>query len=187
MKQQIAGLSGKPKLLLHVCCAPCSSGVIDRLTPHFDITYFYFNPNIFPQEEYVLRKQQFKKLGVQVVDIGYNHAEYLSQVKGLANEKEGGNRCRVCIEMRMRKAFEYAQQHGFNFVTTTLTISPHKDCEFINTTGEKLQAEFGVSYLYADFKKDNGFLLSTLNSKKVGMYRQNYCGCEFSLPLKQIN
>lgn len=180
--QQIAGLKGKPKLLLHVCCAPCSSGVIDRLVDHFDITYLYYNPNIYPFSEYELRKQQFDKLGIKVVDLGYNHDEYLSKVGGLEQAKEGGARCQKCIEMRLKQTFIYAKQHGYDFVSTTLTISPHKDCQFINETGKRLQQEYGVNYLFADFKKENGFLLSTLNSKKAGMYRQTYCGCEFSLP-----
>ncbi len=181
-KQQLAVLKGKPRLLLHCCCAPCSSGVIERLKPYFDITYLYYNPNIYPKQEYDLRKQQFEKLDISVVDLGYNHSEYLNAVAGLESEREGGARCKKCIALRMQKAFEYASQHGFDFVTTTLSISPHKDAEFINKTGEQLQKDFKIAYLYADFKKDNGFLTTTLVCKQKGIYRQKYCGCEFAKP-----
>lgn len=180
MHDEISSFGYKPKLLLHCCCAPCSSAVIEKLKEYFDITYLYFNPNIFPENEYVLRREQFEKLGVKVVDIGYEHDKFLDLVKGMENESEGGRRCNVCIAMRMDKAFEYAKSHNFDIVTTTLSISPHKNAEFINLTGENLEKKYKIKYLHADFKKENGFLRSTQIAKQVNMYRQNYCGCEFS-------
>ncbi len=180
MHDEISSFGYKPKLLLHCCCAPCSSAVIEKLKEYFDITYLYFNPNIFPENEYVLRREQFEKLGVKVIDIGYEHNKFLDLVKGMENESEGGRRCNVCIAMRMDKAFEYAKSHNFDIVTTTLSISPHKNAEFINLTGENLEKKYKMKYLHADFKKENGFLRSTQIAKQVNMYRQNYCGCEFS-------
>lgn len=180
MHDEISSFGYKPKLLLHCCCAPCSSAVIEKLKEYFDITYLYFNPNIFPENEYVLRREQFEKLGVKVIDIGYEHDKFLDLVKGMENESEGGRRCNVCIAMRMDKAFEYAKSHNFDIVTTTLSISPHKNAEFINLTGENLEKKYKIKYLHADFKKENVFLRSTQIAKQVNMYRQNYCGCEFS-------
>ena len=180
MHREISSFDHRPKLLLHCCCAPCSSAVIERLKEYFDITYLYFNPNIFPKEEYDRRRDQFIKLGVEVIDLGYDHNEFLQQVKGLENEREGGLRCNVCIANRMDKAFEYAKTRDFDYVTTTLTISPHKNAEFINLTGENQEKKYNIKYLYADFKKENGFLRSTQLAKQLDIYRQNYCGCEFS-------
>lgn len=180
MHREISSFDHRPKLLLHCCCAPCSSAVIEKLKEYFDITYLYFNPNIFPKEEYDRRRDQFIKLGVEVIDLGYDYNEFLQQVKGLENEREGGLRCNVCIANRMDKAFEYAKTRDFDYVTTTLTISPHKNAEFINLTGENLAKKYNIKYLYADFKKENGFLRSTQLAKQLDIYRQNYCGCEFS-------
>ena len=180
MHEEISSFGEKPKLLLHCCCAPCSSAVIEKLKNYFDITYFYYNPNIFPQEEYELRKGEFLKLGVNVVELKYNHADFLNVVAGYENEKEGGNRCRICIAQRLDKTFEYAVNNNYDIVTTTLSISPHKDAEFINKLGENLEKKYGVKYLHADFKKENGYLNSINICKEKGIYRQDYCGCEFS-------
>ena len=180
MQEEISSFGKKPKLLLHCCCAPCSSAVIERIKEFFDITFYYYNPNIYPEAEFELRKQEFNKLGVKVVCEEYNHLEFLELVKGLENEPEGGNRCRVCIAQRMNKTFEYASMHNFEYVTTTLSISPHKDAEFINLLGESLEKKYGIKYLHADFKKENGYLNSITLSKQYELYRQDYCGCEFS-------
>jgi len=180
MHKEISSFGEKPKLLLHCCCAPCSSAVIEKLKNYFDITYFYYNPNIFPEEEYKLRKDEFVKLGVNVVELKYNHNEFLNVVAGYENEKEGGARCRICIAQRLDKAFEYAVNNNYEIVTTTLSISPHKDAEFINKLGENLQEKYGIKYLHADFKKENGYLNSINICKEKGIYRQDYCGCEFS-------
>ena len=180
MHEEISSFGNKPKLLLHCCCAPCSSAVIERIKEFFEITFYYYNPNIYPREEYLMRENEFKKLGVKVVAEQYNHEEFLKLVKGKENEKEGGGRCQICIAQRLNKAFEYAVLNNYDVVTTTLSISPHKDCEFINLLGERLQEKFGVKYLHADFKKQNGYLRSIQICKELGIYRQDYCGCEFS-------
>ena len=180
MHKEISSFGIKPKLLLHCCCAPCSSAVIEKLKNFFEITYFYYNPNIFPEDEYLLRRDEFIKLGVKVVELKYNHNDFLNVVKGYENEKEGGARCRICIAERLDKTFEYAVNNNYEIVTTTLSISPHKDAEFINKLGENLEVKYGVKYLHADFKKENGYLNSINICKEKGIYRQDYCGCEFS-------
>ena len=181
MNEQISSFGGtKPRLLLHCCCAPCSSAVIERLKEFFEITFYYYNPNIFPEQEYNLRKEEFKKLNVDLVAEAYNHQEFVNITKGMENEKEGGMRCRACIAQRMNQSFYYASKNGFDFVTTTLSISPHKDAKYINDLGEQLQQNFNVKYLYADFKKQNGYLRSIQICKDLKIYRQDYCGCEFS-------
>lgn len=180
MHEEISSFGEKPKLLLHCCCAPCSSAVIEKLKNYFEITYYYYNPNIYPEEEYVLRKQEFEKLGVKVENFKYDHDEFLNVVKGYENEPEGGARCRICIAQRVDKAFEYALANNFEIVTTTLSISPHKDAGFINKLGENLQEKYGIKYLHADFKKENGYLRSIQICKEKEIYRQDYCGCEFS-------
>lgn len=180
MQQQISSFGFKPRLLLHCCCAPCSSAVIERIKEFFEITFYYYNPNIYPKEEYLLRAQEFKKLGVDIVVEEYNHQDFLNIAKGLENEPEGGQRCRVCIAERLNKAFEYAKNNNYDYVTTTLSISPHKDAEFINTLGEQLQQKNNINYLYADFKKQNGYLRSIELCKQLNIYRQDYCGCEFA-------
>lgn len=181
MHEEISSFGEKPKLLLHCCCAPCSSAVIERIKEYFEITFYYYNPNIYPKEEYILRENEFKKLGVNVVSENYEHEKFLNLVQGRERESEGGTRCQICIADRLNKAFEYAVLNNFDLVTTTLTISPHKDCEFINLLGERLQEKYGIKYLHADFKKENGYLRSTQICKELGIYRQDYCGCEFSL------
>lgn len=180
MKQEISSFGYKPRLLLHCCCAPCSSAVIERIKKFFDITFYYYNPNIYPKEEFDTRQKEFKKLGVKVVSEEYNHNEFLNIAKGLEGEPEGGTRCRVCIAQRLNKSFEYAKQNNYDIVTTTLSISPHKDAEYINKLGESLQEKFNIKYLHADFKKENGYLRSIELCKELGIYRQDYCGCEFT-------
>ena len=120
-------------------------------------------------------------MGVNIVEEKYCHNDFLNIVKGKENEKEGGVRCQICIAERMDKSFQYAKQHNFDLVTTTLSISPHKDCEFINKLGERLEDKYGIKYLHADFKKQNGYLRSIQICKELGIYRQDYCGCEFSI------
>ncbi|MBR1988265.1 MAG: epoxyqueuosine reductase QueH [Clostridia bacterium] len=181
MHEEISSFGDKPKLLLHCCCAPCSSAVIERISKYFDLTMFYYNPNIYPESEYELRKVEFNKLGVKVVDIGYNHDEFLFIAQGKEDEQEGGSRCQVCIASRLKKTFEYAVENSYDMVTTTLSISPHKDAEFINQIGEHFEKIYGVKYLHADFKKENGYLRSIQLCKELGIYRQDYCGCEFSI------
>ena len=185
MKQQLNQLIGKPKLLLHVCCAPCSSGVLPKLKQYFDITLYYYNPNTYPQDEYLLRAEQFAKLcDLPLIVCDYCHNEFLDVVKGLENQNEGEQRCQECIRLRLKNSFKYAKANGFDYITTTLSISPHKDAKFINVCGEELQQLYNVEYLYADFKKENGYLNSINESKRLDLYRQDYCGCEFSFRQK---
>lgn len=182
MHEEISSFGNqKPKLLLHCCCAPCSSAVIEKLANYFEITYFFYNPNIYPQQEFEHRKAEFEKLGVNVIDVGYNHQDFVQLTKDYQDQPEGGLRCKICIADRLDKTFAYAVENNYDIVTTTLSISPHKDCQFINQIGEFNQQKYGIKYLHADFKKENGYLRSTQISKQKGIYRQDYCGCEFSL------
>ena len=187
-------MENKPKLLLHSCCAPCSSGVIDQVFNDFDVTIFFYNPNIYPESEFVKRAEEQVKFLTAIKDdmkVDYIICDYLGQdyenaVKGFEQEKEGGSRCEICYRLRMRKTCEYAKTHGFDFFTTTLSVSPYKNAEKLNKIGFEIESEVGgVKYLSSNFKKHNGYLNSINNSKKYNLYRQNYCGCKYSLPNNQ--
>lgn len=181
MKEQLSNLTGKPKLLLHVCCAPCTSGVLPVLKNFFDITLFYYNPNIYTKDEYLLRAEQFAKLtNLPIIISEYNHDEFLNVAKNLEKEVEGGKRCNECIKLRLEKSCEYAVVNKFDYISSTLSISPHKDANFINECGNNLSQTYPIKYLYADFKKENGYLNSINISKELNLYRQTFCGCEFS-------
>lgn len=181
MKEQLSNLTGKPKLLLHVCCAPCTSGVLPVLKNFFDITLFYYNPNIYTKDEYLIRAEQFAKLtNLPIIISEYNHDEFLNVAKNLEKEVEGGKRCNECIKLRLEKSFEYAVANKFDYISSTLSISPHKDANFINECGNNLSQTYPIKYLYADFKKENGYLNSVNISKELNLYRQIFCGCEFS-------
>ena len=176
-----------PRLCLHACCAPCSSSVVEQLCEHFDITILYYNPNIWPQEEYRQRADeidrfihQLAKPNVRVVEDRYDPAEFYQAVKGLEDEPERGRRCTVCYRQRMERAAQWAKENGCEWFCTTLSISPHKDAKRINSIGRDLEAKYGVRHLPNDFKKRNGFKRSLELSAQYGMYRQDYCGCEFS-------
>lgn len=182
MKEEIGNLKATPKLLLHVCCAPCSSACLDRLS-NFDITLYYYNPNTYPKDEYLLRAEQFTKLTqLPLIVENYEHQQFLETIAGDENSPEGGERCKKCIKNRLAHSFKYAKENGFEYITTTLTISPHKDAQYINTIGKELEKLYGVKFLPTDFKKENGFLKSIQLSKQFNLYRQDYCGCEFSMP-----
>lgn len=176
------------KLLLHACCAPCSSYVLEAISKYFDITILYYNPNITSIEEYDKRYEEIKKFitqvkfinSVNVIDVGYNNQDFFNAVKGLEKEQEGGLRCFECYKLRMKKTAILAQELGYDYFTTTLSISPYKNAKYINEIGENLEKEVGVKYLYADFKKNNGYKRSIELSKKYNLYRQDYCGCIFS-------
>lgn len=178
-----------PALLLHSCCAPCSSYVLEYLSEYFQITVFYYNPNIYPKEEYdcrVKEQQQFirrlpMKHPASFAEGSYDTARFYEAVKGMEQQPEGGARCAACYELRLREAAKYAKRMGADYFTTTLSISPMKDAHKLNEIGGKLAQEYGVDYLYSDFKKKNGYLRSTQLSKEYGMYRQDYCGCIFSV------
>jgi len=188
--EQSSGL--RPSLMLHSCCGPCSSHVLDFLKDHFDITVFYYNPNIYPEEEYVHRLSEQRRLinemnsgpegtDIRLITLPYDHKEFLEFVKGLEDEPEGGARCARCFELRLRKTMELARQYGCDYFGTTLTVSPHKNAVLINQIGESLEDSTSVMWLPSDFKKKDGYRHSVELSKKYGLYRQNYCGCEFSI------
>lgn len=178
---------GKQKLLLHVCCGPCSSAVLELLEKYFDITLFYYNPNIYPAEEYTKREKEIHKvvsglhLPVDVVTCEYEPQEYYSVIKGHESDPEGGERCHLCYRLRMEEAVKYAKEHGYDLFTTTLSISPYKHSDILNEIGFALENQYGVPYLYSDFKKNNGYLRSCQITRELGIYRQDYCGCIFSL------
>ncbi len=170
-------------LLLHSCCAPCSTACIQALKDYFDITVFYFNPNITDKSEYEKRKaEQIKYLkaigGVAFIEGEYDNKEFFDACKGLEGEKEGGKRCEKCIALRLDQTARLAEREGFQYFCSTLSVSPHKNSKFINEYGKGLS---GTSlYLENDFKKNNGYLQSIKLSKEYGLYRQNFCGCIFS-------
>ncbi len=199
MEQVINNLQGKesaPTLLLHSCCAPCSSYVLQYLSHYFQITVFYYNPNIYPSEEYWKRvkeqedfiKQFSGRAGgeqaafypISFLEGEFEQNRFYEAVKGLEHLPEGGERCFRCYGLRLRKAAEYAKRLHMDYFTTTLSISPLKNAGKLNEIGEQLAQEYGISYLCSDFKKKDGYKQSVALSKEYGMYRQDYCGCVFS-------
>lgn len=177
-----------PKLLLHSCCAPCSSYCLEYLSRYFEITVFYYNPNIYPEEEYRARAKEQARLisemdfenPVYFEEGSYEPERFFEMSKGLENVKEGGERCFKCFELRLREAAEMAKKGGYDYFTTTLTISPLKNAQKLNEIGEHLGKEYGISHLPSDFKKKNGYKRSTELSAEHQLYRQNYCGCVYS-------
>ena len=187
MKIEDIKTTEKPRLLLQVCCAPCFAGSVEYLTEHFDVTAFFYNPNIQPKQEFNLRLDALKQLigsfpSVKLVVPEQDENEYLTYVKGLEKEKEGGARCTGCFELRLEKTAMYMMDNmgDFDYFATTLTVSPHKNAKLINEIGNKIATKYGVNYLESDFKKKDGFLRSINKSKDLGLYRQDYCGCSFS-------
>ncbi|RMF89991.1 MAG: recombinase [Methanobacteriota archaeon] len=172
------------KLLLHICCAPCSTEVIERLKGDYDVTGFFYNPNIHPRREYGFRLKELerfsKKAGFPFITGDYDLKRWFRLVRGLEKEPEGGRRCEVCFRMRLEETAREAAAAGFDVFTTTLTISPHKDAETINSIGRELEEEYGVRFLVADFKKKDGFKRSVEHSRRHGLRRQDYCGCVYS-------
>ncbi len=187
MKIEDIKTTEKPRLLLQVCCAPCYAGSVEYLTEHFDVTAFFYNPNIQPKQEFNLRLDALKQLiesfpSVKLVVPEQDENEYLTYIKGLEKEKEGGARCTGCFELRLEKTAKYMMDNmgDFDYFATTLTVSPHKNAKLINEIGNKIATKYGVNYLESDFKKKDGFLRSINKSKELGLYRQDYCGCSFS-------
>ena len=174
----------KPKLLLHACCAPCASACLLRLKDVFDTTAYFYNPNIDGAEEYYKRAAELERLcgifGVKTLTENYGKDEFLRAVKGYEDQPEGGARCEKCFYLRLKKTAERAKDKGYDYFATTLTLSPLKNAELINATGRRVAAETGVKWLPSDFKKKGGYLTSIELSKEFSLYRQNYCGCEFS-------
>jgi predicted adenine nucleotide alpha hydrolase (AANH) superfamily ATPase len=188
---QLKASGEKPALLLHACCAPCSSHTLLFLCDYFRITLYFFNPNIAPESEYIYRKEELirlvKELGldVEIISEDYDSSPFYELAKGLEDLPERGERCRKCIGYRLRKTAETAKKLGCDYFTTTLTISPHKDCEFINQYGGQLGEEMGIAYLFSDFKKHDGYKHSIQLSKEYNLYRQDYCGCVYSRRAKK--
>ncbi len=188
MMKRIKELNGKSKLLLHSCCAPCSSACIERLKPFFDLTVYYYNPNIDGEEEFNKRASEQKRLcenfNVSFIEEAFIPTEFYKEVRGLEDLPEGEERCAKCFYLRLKKTAEYAKEYGYDFFTTTLTVSPLKNAEIINEFGHLIGNEVGVDFLPCDFKKRGGYQRSVELSKEYGLYRQNYCGCVFSKRVK---
>ena len=179
----------EPRVLLHACCGVCSSAVLEYLTEYFDVTLLWYNPNLYPQAEFDRRFQAqveiIEKMGladkVSVLAEPWKHEDYLKRVKGLEQEPEGGDRCTECFRLRLLETARLAKHYGYDYFCTTLTLSRHKDAVRINSLGEEIGRAFGVPWLPSDFKKQGREMRSTVLSEQYGIYRQLYCGCEFSL------
>lgn len=184
LEELIKDLKGKPSLLLHSCCGPCSTEVIDFLKDYFEITVLYYNPNIEPLEEYLHRKREqkrflneYKDAKISFLDCEYDNNAFKEMAKGLENIPEGGARCNKCFYLRMKKTALVAKENNFEYFGTTLTVSPHKNSTIINEIGEKISKEENIKYIYGDFKKNDGYKKSIEMSKTYNLYRQDYCGC----------
>ena len=186
MERQIAEMDGRKKLLLHACCAPCASGCVDRLTPHFDLTLFFYNPNIDGEEEYNKRAEELRRFAslylpnAEVIVCPYRPEEFFEAASGLENEPERGKRCENCYRLRLGKTAEYAKKEGYDYFATTLTLSPLKNAELLNEIGVSLSGKEKGVYLFSDFKKKGGNVRSGQLCREFSLYRQNYCGCVFS-------
>ena len=189
MEEEIEKIKGKEKtLLLHACCAPCSSAVLERLGNIFKITILYYNPNITDKEEYDKRLEEIHKFiekfetkyKIDIIDGRYDKNEFFEMAQGLENEPEKGKRCYKCYNLRLEETAKIAKEKNFDYFTTTLSLSPYKNSNWINEIGENLKDKYKVEYLYSDFKKKNGYKRSIELSKEYNLYRQNYCGCIYS-------
>jgi len=186
--EELSKLEKKSKILLHSCCAPCSSYVITFLSNYFDITILYYNPNIAPKEEYEKRKKEqirlIKKLKTKnklnYLDCDYDNELYNQSIIGNELAPEGGSRCHICFHLRLDKTAQLAKEHNYEYYGSTLTVSPHKNSKIINEIGEKISQKYNIKWLYSDFKKNEGFKQSIELSKKYELYRQDYCGCIYS-------
>lgn len=183
----ISSLDKKPRLLLHACCAPCASYVLEYLSEYFDITLFFYNPNIDSTFEYEKRKLELERLvfemglkNIKIINGDYCPQLFLNISRGLENEPERGARCNKCFYLRLEECAKLAKEENFDYFCTTLSISPHKNAALLNKIGEELAEKHGVSYLPSDFKKKGGYLRSIELSNKYNLYRQNFCGCRFS-------
>lgn len=176
----------KPRLLLHACCGPCSAGALNYIAPYFDLTLFYYNPNILPHEEFLRRLDALQTVadhfGVPVLVPDQYSQEFTSKTRGLESLPEGGSRCTICFSLRLDKTAEYLALHrdSYDCFATTLTLSPHKNAPLINSVGASVAASHDVTYLSSDFKKKDGFLNSIRLSSQLDIYRQSYCGCTFN-------
>lgn len=187
LEEIINNLSFKPKLLIHSCCGPCSSYVLSYLNKYFNITIYYYNPNIDTKNEFNKRLLEQKRLikemfndEIKVIEGSYDPKIYYSKIKGHEKDKEGEERCHICYKLRLEETAKYAKENGFDYFTTTLSVSPYKNAKVLNLLGEKLEKEYNIKYLYADFKKKDGYKKSVMYSKEYNLYRQDYCGCVYS-------
>lgn len=188
MEEQMSSTKEGSTLLLHACCAPCSSACLERLSNFFKITIIYYNPNITEEKEYLKRLEELKnfiqkikvKHPINIIDTRYDPKEFLEISKGLEKEKERGKRCYKCYELRLEETAKVAKENNFDFFATTLTLSPYKKTDWLNEIGENLSNKYQTSYLYSDFKKKNGYKRSIELSKEYNLYRQDYCGCIYS-------
>ena len=186
LKEIIKKLDYKPKLLLHVCCGPCSSYVLEYLSMYFDITIYYYNPNIYPEDEYIRRKEEAKKFlvdaeyNIEFIETNYETKEFYNVVKDVFHLGERSERCYNCYRLRLEDTVKFAKDKGFDYFTTTLSISPYKNSEWLNKIGYELENKYNIKYLCADFKKNNGYKRSLELSKEYNLYRQEYCGCVYS-------
>lgn len=188
MEEEIENLDYTPTLLLHVCCAPCSSSVLRILSKYFKISIVYYNPNITDEIEYKKRYDELKNFistvkyenSVDIIDCKYNNLDFFNKIKGLENEPEGGKRCYECYKLRLEYTANLAQIKGYDYFTTSLSISPYKNADWLNEIGINMEKKYSVKYLVADFKKKDGYKISIELSRKYNLYRQDYCGCIYS-------
>lgn len=184
--KDVVKLNKKHTLLLHVCCGPCSSYVLEYLSNYFEITIFFYNPNIYPKEEYVRRKEEMKEFvakaypSIKYIILDYDEKEFYDAVRGYEHLGERSERCFKCYELRLKKTAEFAKENKYDYFTTSLSISPYKVSSKLNEIGNILEKEYSINYLYSDFKKKNGYKRSIEISKEYNMYRQEYCGCVYS-------
>ncbi len=180
--------SAKPRLLLHCCCAPCSSATLERLEPLFDTDIYYYNPNIEPEAEFIRRAEEERRFiresrpqgGVNVIVPEYGHEAFQQIARGRESLPERGERCYLCYELRMRRTAVYAKEHGYDCFTTSLSVSPYKSSAWINEIGVKLEKDIGIGFVYSDFKKKDGYRRSIELSRQYHLYRQDWCGCVYS-------
>lgn len=188
MEEQLENIKTGSTLLLHACCAPCSSAVLERLSSFFKITIIYYNPNITEEKEYLKRLEELKnfikkiktKYPINIIDTRYDPQEFYTIAKGLEKEKERGKRCYECYKLRLEETAKVAKEKNYDFFATTLTLSTYKKTDWINEIGNNLSSKYQTNYLYSDFKKKNGYQRSIELSKKYNLYRQDYCGCIYS-------
>ncbi len=188
MEEQLENIKTGSTLLLHACCAPCSSAVLERLSSFFKITIIYYNPNITEEKEYLKRLEELKnfikkiktKYPINIIDTRYDPQEFYTIAKGLEKEKERGKRCYKCYKLRLEETAKVAKEKNYDFFATTLTLSPYKKTDWINEIGNDLSSKYQTNYLYSDFKKKNGYKRSIELSKEYNLYRQDYCGCIYS-------
>ncbi len=177
----------KPKMLLHSCCGPCSTSVIQRLVQDYEITVYYFNPNIYPNDEFEKRQNEQERFireyttGVKFIKCNWQNESYENLIQGLEACPEGGDRCTKCFWLRLENTAQKCKELGYDIFATTLSVSPHKNAKLINEIGLNLKEKYGVDYLVSDFKKQDGYLNSIRLSKQYNLYRQNYCGCKYSM------